>query len=246
MRGCLLSRQAANLGCLSNGTQGMEAPIIDDDWWTLIEPLLPPTKPRRKEHPGRPRLSDRAALNGILFVLKTGLRWNHLPTPIGLWLRRDLLATTARLAQSRSMGSTARTAARHVARGRADRSFIRCRRFLVGTNCWGGRKTGPNPTDRARPGSKRPILVDANGVPISAILTGANRNDVTQLPPLVDAIPPIRGARGRPLQRPTVIYAERGYDSDPHRQRLRERGIKPVLARRRTEHSSGLGKFRPD
>ncbi|MEX3583364.1 MAG: transposase, partial [Burkholderia sp.] len=48
----------------------MEASIIDDDWWTLIEPLLPPPKPRRKEHPGRPRVSDRAALNGILFVLK--------------------------------------------------------------------------------------------------------------------------------------------------------------------------------
>ncbi|MEX3582992.1 MAG: transposase, partial [Burkholderia sp.] len=56
----------------------MEAPIIDDELWTLIEPLLPPPKPRPKEHPGRPRVSDRAALNGILFVLKTGLRWNHL------------------------------------------------------------------------------------------------------------------------------------------------------------------------
>ncbi|CAE6848948.1 IS5 family transposase ISBugl2 [Paraburkholderia nemoris] len=61
----------------------MEAPIIDDELWTLIEPLLPPPKPRRKEHPGRPRVSDRAALNGILFVLKTGLRWNYLPTVLG-------------------------------------------------------------------------------------------------------------------------------------------------------------------
>lgn len=163
---------------------------------------------------------------------------------VGLWLRRDLLATTGRLAQSRSMGSTARTAARQVARGRADRPFIRCRRFLVGTSYRGGRKTGPNPTDRSRPGSKHHILVDANGVPISATLTGADRNDVTQLLPLVDAIPPIRGARGRALQRPKVIYADRGYDSDPHRQRLRESGIKPVIARRRTEHGSRLGKFR--
>jgi transposase len=61
----------------------MEAPIIDDELWTLIEPLLPPPKPRRKAHPGRPRVPDRAALNGILFVLKTGLRWNHLPTLLG-------------------------------------------------------------------------------------------------------------------------------------------------------------------
>jgi hypothetical protein len=62
--------------------------------------------------------------------------------------------------------------------------------------------------------------------------------------PLVDAIPPIRGVRGRPLQKPKVIYADRGYDSEAHRQKLRERGIKPVIAKRRTEHGSGLGQFR--
>jgi transposase len=61
----------------------MEAPTIDDELWALIEPLLPPPKPRRKKHPGRPRVSDRAALNGILVVLRTGLRWNHLPTILG-------------------------------------------------------------------------------------------------------------------------------------------------------------------
>jgi transposase len=61
----------------------MEAPVIDDELWILIEPLLPPPKPRCKKHPGRPRVSDRAGLNGILFVLKTGLRWNHLPTILG-------------------------------------------------------------------------------------------------------------------------------------------------------------------
>ncbi|WP_414056275.1 IS5 family transposase [Paraburkholderia hospita] len=117
-------------------------------------------------------------------------------------------------------------------------------RFIVRASRWGGPKTGPNPTDRARPGSKHHVLVDANGIPVSVIVTGANRNDVTQLLPLVDAIPPIRGTRGRPLRKPKVIYADRGYDSDSHRRRLRERGIRPVIARRRTEHGSGLGKFR--
>ncbi len=99
-------------------------------------------------------------------------------------------------------------------------------------------------SDRARPGSKHHVLVDANGVPLVAILTGANTNDVTQLLPLVDAIPPIRGVRGRPLQKPGVVYADRGYDSTRHRRALRERGIKPVIAKRRTEHGSGLGKYR--
>jgi transposase len=61
----------------------MPAPIIDDELWALIEPLLPPRKPRRKRYPGRLPVSDRAALNGILLVLKTGMRWNHLPTQLG-------------------------------------------------------------------------------------------------------------------------------------------------------------------
>lgn len=74
-------------------------------------------------------------------------------------------------------------------------------------------------------------------------LTGANRHDVTQLPPLVDAIPPIRGARGRPLRKPKFIYGDRGYDSGTHCQRLPDRGVRPVIARRRTEHDSCQGKF---
>ncbi|WP_459574255.1 transposase, partial [Cupriavidus sp. 8B] len=53
----------------------MGAPIIDDELWALIEPLLPAPMPRRKKYPGRLPVSDRAVLNGILFVFKTGIRW---------------------------------------------------------------------------------------------------------------------------------------------------------------------------
>ncbi|SFW76058.1 Putative transposase of IS4/5 family, partial [Burkholderia sp. NFACC33-1] len=61
----------------------MGKPIIDDELWTLIEPLLPPAKPRREKNPGRLPVSNRAALTGILFVLKTGLRWRDLPAEMG-------------------------------------------------------------------------------------------------------------------------------------------------------------------
>ncbi|MBN3818048.1 transposase [Paraburkholderia sp. Se-20369] len=54
----------------------------------------------------------------------------------------------------------------------------------------------------------------------------------------------IRGLRGHPLQRPRVVYADRGYDAERHRRALRKRGIEPVIAERRTEHGSGLGKYR--
>ncbi|VVE54696.1 transposase [Pandoraea sputorum] len=106
------------------------------------------------------------------------------------------------------------------------------------------KKTGPNPTDRARPGSKQHLLTDAQGIPLSLILTGANRNDVTQLLPLVDAIPPILGKRGRPLCKPKFVQGDRGHDHDKYRRPLHAAGIATQIARRGEPHGSGLGKTR--
>ncbi len=55
--------------------------IVSDELWALIEPLLPPPKPKPKG--GRPRLPDRNALEGILFVLITGIPWEKLPQEMG-------------------------------------------------------------------------------------------------------------------------------------------------------------------
>ena len=88
------------------------------------------------------------------------------------------------------------------------------------------------------------MITDAKGIPLAAILTGANRHDVTQLLPLIEAIPPVRGKRGRPRRRPDQVQGDRGYDSEPHRQTLRALGVIPVIAKRFTEHGSGLGVHR--
>jgi transposase len=88
------------------------------------------------------------------------------------------------------------------------------------------------------------VITDAHGIPLAAVLTGAQRHDVTQLLPLVDAIPPVRGRPGRPRRRPKRVQGDRGYDSEPHRRELRRRRIIPVLARRGTPHGSGLGVYR--
>jgi transposase len=65
-----------------------------------------------------------------------------------------------------------------------------------------------------------------------------------ELLPLVDAIPPLRGRRGRPLRKPVLIQGDRGYDSQAHRDALHRRGIRTQLAKRRTDHGSGLGRTR--
>ena len=81
-------------------------------------------------------------------------------------------------------------------------------------------------------------------MPLACTLTGGKRNDVTQLLPLLDAVPPLRGRVGRPLKKPGQLLAGRGYDHDLYRPRLRARGITPQIGRRGTEHGSGRGRQR--
>src|SRR4028119_1305113 len=59
----------------------MRKALVSDELWAVVEPLLPaePAKPRG----GRPRIPDRAALTGILFVLKSGIPWEMLPKEMG-------------------------------------------------------------------------------------------------------------------------------------------------------------------
>jgi len=68
--------------------------VVSDELWDLVSPLLP-RKQRRFCHPGRRRLPDREALQGILFVLFTGTAWAQLPAELGFgsgvtcWRRLD-------------------------------------------------------------------------------------------------------------------------------------------------------------
>lgn len=62
--------------------------------------------------------------------------------------------------------------------------------------------------------------------------------------PLIEAIPPVRGKRGRPRRRPDTVYADRAYDHDKYRKLVRDKGIQPMIARRGAEHGSGLGAHR--
>lgn len=220
----------------------MSKRLVPDELWSVVEPLIP--KRRRSPKGGRPPVDDRQALTGILFVLKTGIPWEFLPQEMGCgcgmtcWRRlRDWQAAGVWDKLHRSLLNRLREADRiDWSRAAVDSSSVRA----VG----GGRKTGPNPTDRRRAGSKHHVITDGSGVPLKVILTGANRHDVTQLIPLVDGIPAIAGVPGHPRRRPDSIYADRAYDSEPHRNELRKRGIEPFLAKRNTDHGSGLGIYR--
>jgi Transposase DDE domain len=139
-------------------------------------------------------------------------------------------------AASASAGRTARCRAARLVPG-GDRLLAR-----AGGAPWP--KSGPSPVDRARPGSKHHLLTEGAGIPLVVSLTGGNRNDVTQLLPLLDSIPPVRGRRGRPRRRPDTIYADRAYDHEKYGKALRDKRIRPYIARRGQAHGSGLGVVR--
>src|SRR5919112_1892777 len=109
----------------------------------------------------------------------------------------------------------------------------------------GGQKTGPNPTDKGKSGSKRHIVVDRNGIALAVIHSAANVHDSKVLEEAVDAIEPIRKPhRGRPRKRPEKLHADKAYDFPRCREALRKRGITPRIARRGIESSEKLGKYR--
>ena len=60
----------------------MAKPLVSDELWAVVAPLVPPPRADKKK-PGRPRVPDRTALGGILFVLKTGIPWEDLPQELG-------------------------------------------------------------------------------------------------------------------------------------------------------------------
>jgi transposase len=97
---------------------------------------------------------------------------------------------------------------------------------------------------RAKRGSKRHLICDGRGIPLAIELTGANCHDSTQALPLLDAIPPLPGLRGRPRCRPDCVLGDRAYDAENIHRALRARHILPLLAMRNTENGSGLGRRR--
>ncbi len=108
----------------------------------------------------------------------------------------------------------------------------------------GGEETGPNPTDRGKAGTKRHLVVDGEGTPLGLTLSPANRHDSRMLAPTLDAVPPVRGRRGRPRRRPDELHADKGYDHRRCRRECRARGIVPRIARRGIDSGERLGRHR--
>lgn len=82
------------------------------------------------------------------------------------------------------------------------------------------------------------------GLAVHVLTTAANVPEVNALLDLVDEGPEVVTAQGEPRQNPDELDGDRAYDSEPHREEMRQRGIIPHFARRGTAHGSGWGVYR--
>jgi len=219
-------------------------PLVSEALWDRLVPLLPPPPKRRLRFPGRKPLDYRKILTGILFVLKTGIAWDDLPSDLGcgcgktcrhyleVWHQAGVWRKLHEVLLAELNGADKIDWRRAL----IDASFAKAPE--------GGEDTGPNPTDRRKSGSKHHVMTDAQGIPLSAATTAANVNEVNKALPVLLHMPPVGGKPGPKRELPDRLQGDRGYDSEPLRILLRWLGITPVLAARNTEHGSGLGIYR--
>ncbi|WP_224244218.1 IS5 family transposase [Hyalangium gracile] len=160
---------------------------MPEELWEKIEPLLPP----RPEHPlgcHNPRVPDRSAMEAILLVLRTGMQWQALKAtgichPSSAYRRfREWLAAGVFHAFWR-LGLLAYDALVGI-----DWQWMSLDGAMTKAPL-GGQKTGPNPTDRGKKGTKRSVLTDRRGVPVGVVVAGANVNDHKLLQATFDSVP---------------------------------------------------------
>src|SRR3954467_10744652 len=115
--------------------------VVSDELWERIEPLLPKGE-RRFRYPGRKRLPDRQALQGILFVLHTGIAWRHLPLELGFGGGSTCYRRLDEWQRAGVLGAGARALVGAVAGRRRDRVVAGDRRFEPRAGERGGSETG--------------------------------------------------------------------------------------------------------
>lgn len=189
------------------------------------------------------RTADRDVLEGIAFVLSTGIGWTKLPLELGYgsgwtcWRRLhewQHAGVFDRLHQA-VLDELGGRGLLDWSRANLDSVSVRAKR--------GGELTGPNPTDRAKRGSEFHLLVEATGLPLNVAVSGAHRKrqHARRADPGLDAGDQA-GGRGHPRRRPLKLHADKCYDVPRVRRYLRRRGIAARIARIRRDSSARLGR----
>lgn len=180
---------------------------VPDELWKRMAPLILEMDPLKET--GRPRANPRNVMDAIIFRIRTGCQWNHIPRVYG------------------DDSTIHRTFQHWVEIGLFPQLWAllveECEEFglvdwewqaadsAMGKARLGGDEVGPNPTDRAKKGSKKSILTDRHGGPLAVVVAGANVVDAKLLDPTLEAIVV---QRPKPTKKkPQHLCLDKGYDN---------------------------------
>lgn len=200
-------------------------PYIIEPIWEQFRALLPE---RDVDHPlgcHRARIPDRVVFEKLVQVLVFGCAYWRIA-------EEGCSATTLRRRRDEWIGLGVMDDLEGMARESYDR-VVGLELSDVAVDCCitkapcGGERAGKSPVDRGKRGLKRSMMVDAAGIPLGVVTAGANRHDSPLLAPTLDALEALGG-----LPDPVNVHLDRGYDSDPTRRLLEERGLVGVISER--------------
>jgi putative transposase len=222
-------------------TSSKPTPPVDDPWripdvlWERIVKLLPP----RPHHPlgcHNPRVDDRKAMNGIFFVLRSGCQWGALDAT-GICSHSS---AHRRFQEWTAAGVFVTLWAEGLQEYNAltglDWDWLAMDGVMTKAPL-GGERTGRNPTDRGQQGTKRSLLVEANGVPVGLAVEGAHRHDKKWAEATLESLPVERPEATE--EKPQGLCLDKGYDYDDPRDLVPEFGF-TAHVRARGEEAKAL------
>jgi putative transposase len=191
---------------------------LSDSLWERIAPLLPRSKSRYRRLRGkvrniggRPAANPRQLMRAILYILRTGCQWNALSKEFGVsgktahryfqrWVRAGVFKRMWRAGLTEYDELQGISWKWQAADGAMTKAPL------------GGEKTGKNPTDRGKSGTKRSLLVNSQGLPLGIVVSGAHTPDGKLLEPTLLAMPI---ERPDPQAGEQHLCLDKGYTGEP-------------------------------
>jgi putative transposase len=198
---------------------------LSDDLWQKIEQLLAQHDPPART--GRPPGDRRPIMNAIIYRFRTGAQWNQLPREFGddstihrvfqHWVEIELF---------KKIWSLLVVECDEL--GLVDWEWQAADGWL-GKARLGGDRIGPNPTDRAKNGTKKSLLTEAAGGPLGIVIAPANVNDHQLLESTIEAIV-VERPKVTP-RKPQHLCLDKGYDNQPSRKIVKKHGYRDHIRR---------------
>jgi putative transposase len=174
--------------------------------WERIQPILERRYPRAAT--GRPRADLRLVLEGIIYRLRSGVQWNQLPRRFGS--DSTVHAWFQRFVEDGVMEEIWAELVRECDELGAVNWQWQAADGVMGKSRFDGDARGPNPTDRAKMGTKKSVLVEEGGGPLAVEIDGANMHDTKLLARTIEAIVI---ERPDPEQVVQNLCLDKGYDN---------------------------------